>query len=42
VTGHQHGYVNKVLAAWSPTRPQGVRVGLVSPQVNQPNEGTFQ
>jgi type IV secretion system protein VirB1 len=42
VTGHQHGYVNKVLAAWSPTRPQGVRVGLVSPQVNQTNQGTIQ
>ena len=41
VTGHQHGYVNKVLAAWSPSRPPpGVRVGFVSPQVNQTNQGT--
>ena len=41
VTGHQHGYVNKVLAAWSPTRPPtGVRVGLVSSQVHQSNQGT--
>jgi type IV secretion system protein VirB1 len=43
VTGHQHGYVNKVLAAWSPSRlPSGARVGLVSPQVNQTNQGTIQ
>lgn len=43
VTGHQHGYVNKVLAAWSPTRlPSGARVGLVSPQVNQTNQGAIQ
>ena len=41
VTGHQNGYVSKVLAAWSPTRPPtGVWVGLVPSQVHQSNQGT--
>jgi type IV secretion system protein VirB1 len=41
VTGHQHGYVNKVLAAWSPTRPaSGAAVGIVSSPVNQTLQGS--
>jgi type IV secretion system protein VirB1 len=43
VTGHKHGYVNKVLAAWVPNAtPKGVAVGLVSQQVIKTNQGTLQ
>ena len=40
MTGHEHGYVNKVLAAWSAHRqPMGIRLSQVSSQVNLHSEG---